>query len=1133
MARQINIPVNLKFKEQGIQNIKSMLSKIDVTTSAGGLASSKIRNLISLMNQYDRVSQKGITSAGDLTRLKQLQDRINTALRSYTQFMNQLSFQDLKLSPDQLIPLQKINEKIKQLKNSLSSLNKDLFMELYNGSKNIQQAFKIIKVPPESIKSIEDAIARLKRADMDLNQTMTQKKDQIANLQGIASIPTNLTQQGGLLRQMKLRHVNWFGERDKNGNSVWKAGYGVKFNQQLLNNPLMAGLSQTQRTKLTNIAATGTFKEYQAQLEKIAVAASKAREKIAELRDEFQTAAVKRLYTSQAIPKLEDQKKTAQKRRETTQEQIDQEEQARKKLKANITGGFIQQANEQGEQLNHTLSGIKGQSESLKDQLNSKISSQNFLEEAQSRLQSLFGIASVIDRINYIVRNVIQQVKDLDKAITGIAVVTNFDTSQLWGQINTYMDMAKQYGVTTQGTYQGSQLDYQMGLATNQVMDLTSETLKMAAISSLDYATATDYMTVALRGFNIEASQATRIVDVYSELAAIAAADTAQIAEAMSKTASIAASAGMSFESTSTFLTMMIETTREAPQNLGTALKTIIARFQEMKENPMEIVSVDGEQASLNKVDAALKSVGIQLADTSGQFRNLDEVIFQLSGIWNTLDRNTQRWIANTVAGSRQQSRFIALMSDNQRLTQLYNAALDSQDSALIQYAKTMDSIEAKMNNLSTSFQGLYMQIYNGPVAKGVLDFIQSLFNNLEQAQDAGGGFFGAIFDISMVAKIMSTLNMFSKMLIQHNYQMWQKIKGDALAAQQEIAQGAQPSSKTGLDKTNTNAKNQILSSIKKNAPTYISAIGAFLQPLVSGIAQMFGQELSDQVNAGLNIAGGVTQIGAGIFQIATFQIIPGIMSIVSGIGSLAAAVGFLDKSLEELNATAQESQAMAATARKELSDLEDAGKALKEAKGDAEATQQAMNNLANAFPELNATFDLEGNVVGDLTTAYERLIQVKRQEAAQTQKQYLEDQTRATQKETEQALAQQGYSNYTVINDDGIEEEFQINARNRDLILSDIWSYASNFADRIIAQNPYFDNDEGKSMLENYFYDSIYSPQEMRTKIGNEYKDIATYTDSFTKYQEVYGTQSGVKDLLQIPLQLGSLLNNDVINSI
>lgn len=72
-----------------------------------------------------------------------------------------------------------------------------------------------------------------------------------------------------------------------------------------------------------------------------------------------------------------------------------------------------------------------------------------------------------------------------------------------------------------------------------------------------------------------------------------------------------------------------------------------------MKANPTEIIESDGEEASLNKVDAALQSVGISLTDAQGQFRNLDEVIFELADKWDTLDRNTQRWIANTVAGSR------------------------------------------------------------------------------------------------------------------------------------------------------------------------------------------------------------------------------------------------------------------------------------------------------------------------------------------------------------------------------------------------------------------------------------------------------------------------------------------------
>ena len=70
-------------------------------------------------------------------------------------------------------------------------------------------------------------------------------------------------------------------------------------------------------------------------------------------------------------------------------------------------------------------------------------------------------------------------------------------------------------------------------------------------------------------------------------------------------------------------------------------MKTIIARFTELKENVAGTADSEFDDLSYNKVDEALKSVGISLKDTTGQFRNLDEVFLELSKKWNTLDRNT------------------------------------------------------------------------------------------------------------------------------------------------------------------------------------------------------------------------------------------------------------------------------------------------------------------------------------------------------------------------------------------------------------------------------------------------------------------------------------------------------------
>lgn len=83
-------------------------------------------------------------------------------------------------------------------------------------------------------------------------------------------------------------------------------------------------------------------------------------------------------------------------------------------------------------------------------------------------------------------------------------------------------------------------------------------------------------------------------------------------------------------------------------------MKSVVARFTEVKKDVSNLDSdIDLEGFDINKVDTALKSVGIQLKDEIGQIRDLDSVFLELSEKWNTLDRNTQRYIATIAAGSR------------------------------------------------------------------------------------------------------------------------------------------------------------------------------------------------------------------------------------------------------------------------------------------------------------------------------------------------------------------------------------------------------------------------------------------------------------------------------------------------
>lgn len=78
-------------------------------------------------------------------------------------------------------------------------------------------------------------------------------------------------------------------------------------------------------------------------------------------------------------------------------------------------------------------------------------------------------------------------------------------------------------------------------------------------------------------------------------------------------------------------------------------MKSIVARFTELK-NEVDETGENLESVDLNKVDKALKSVGVQLKDSTGSFRDLDEVFLELSSKWNTLTRNQQRYVATIAA---------------------------------------------------------------------------------------------------------------------------------------------------------------------------------------------------------------------------------------------------------------------------------------------------------------------------------------------------------------------------------------------------------------------------------------------------------------------------------------------------
>jgi TP901 family phage tail tape measure protein len=216
-----------------------------------------------------------------------------------------------------------------------------------------------------------------------------------------------------------------------------------------------------------------------------------------------------------------------------------------------------------------------------------------------SRLKYFFSMMGGFQLFKRAIRSAVNTIKELDAAMTETAVVSTKTVGEMWKTLPQYSKKAKELAASIKDVYSAQTLYVQQGLDMDSALNLGVETLKMARVAGIDAATATDTMTAALRGFKMELNEvsAQRVNDVYSKLAQNSASNVQELSTAMSKVAALANSANMSFENTAGFLAKIIESTREGAETAGTALKTVIARFSEVKKlySEGELLSTDEE----------------------------------------------------------------------------------------------------------------------------------------------------------------------------------------------------------------------------------------------------------------------------------------------------------------------------------------------------------------------------------------------------------------------------------------------------------------------------------------------------------------------------------------------------------
>lgn len=552
-SRTINVNTNFDVDGviKGLQKVKDELSK---KTNNEDLFTSVNASMKDLLKQYEKFKgyqQKGIFSNSEARDFGKTADKLSSSISTVLQELNKInSGKDIKNST-----ISALNNDIDTLKQKLQEVN-----DQYRQTKEqLVSKFTGIGFDKKSAAAIVAEVDSLEEVNAKLQEQIALKKDlNKENNKRIAEIDTLIADKKSTpISAKQLNNVisnSYFEDQSKklSSNRTQLRDYAGSLIPDILQGSIAtpdAWNKIIEKAKELNTAlkidtsneAKNSYLNYIDQIKKSISDLIKEQDK---LKQNFISTTVdgKEVYTPQAkevlaTAQILDQKKAERAALESQKKSLELQKQSAKTAEGPQT--------KQIDELSNSYENLSKNLEKAKVDTISLASSQNALDETFNHIASVITRFTSITNIFYQLRTVVNQtfqdIKNLDAAFASIAMVTNLSLSDLWDTYDQYAEIANKLGQSTKDVIEASALFYQQGLNTADSLALTESTMKLATLAGTNFKEATSEMTAALRGFHMEMDEGERITDVYSELAAKAAADVQGIATAISKTASIGA----------------------------------------------------------------------------------------------------------------------------------------------------------------------------------------------------------------------------------------------------------------------------------------------------------------------------------------------------------------------------------------------------------------------------------------------------------------------------------------------------------------------------------------------------------------------------------------------------------------
>lgn len=127
----------------------------------------------------------------------------------------------------------------------------------------------------------------------------------------------------------------------------------------------------------------------------------------------------------------------------------------------------------------------------------------------------------------------------------------------------------------------------------------------------------------------------------------------------------------------------------------------------------------------------------IEIYDQQGQLLSLYDVLGKVAKIWPTLSKNEQTYYLNQQAGANQTQNLAAILSNFDTAIEATATALESAGSAARENSRYMESLEAKVAQLQSTFQQLSSTVVDSELVSTLLDLANNVLTKLNSEAGA------------------------------------------------------------------------------------------------------------------------------------------------------------------------------------------------------------------------------------------------------------------------------------------------------------------------------------------------------------------------------------------------------------